>query len=131
MSRYLAGEHHPQHALAPRGMWMATEAESPIGYVAGHLTQRFGCDGELQWIYVVPAQRGGLVAAVLLRLLAEWFVRHDALRVCVDVGGDRARGFYQRHGAQELNAHWLVWPDISTVLGRRGDGGLSAPRLLG
>jgi ribosomal protein S18 acetylase RimI-like enzyme len=116
MSRYLAGEHHPQQALPPRTMWIATEAGEPVGYVAGHLTRRFGCDGELQWIYVVPEHRGGEVAPELLRLLAAWFVERRALRVCVNVGDERARKFYRRHGAEELNEHWLVWSDVGASL---------------
>src|SRR5438067_507807 len=66
MTRYLLGEHHPQHALAPRVMWMAADDGSPVGYVAGHLTRRYDCDGELQWIYVVPGHRGSGVAPELL-----------------------------------------------------------------
>lgn len=116
MLRYLAGEHHPQQALLPRVMWMAAEAKSPIGYVAGHLTRRFGCNGELQWIYVVADHRRGRVALELLRLLAVWFVEHEALRVCVDVGDEHARQFYKRHGAEDLSKHWLIWKDISAVL---------------
>jgi GNAT superfamily N-acetyltransferase len=116
MLRYLAGEHHPQQALLPRAMWMAAEGRSPIGYVAGHLTRRFDCDGELQWIYVVPDHRRTQVASKLLRLLAGWFLEHEARRVCVDVGDDEARPFYRRHGAVELNRHWMVWNDIGVVL---------------
>jgi GNAT superfamily N-acetyltransferase len=116
MSRYLAGEHHPQQALPPRVMWMAAVAEVPIGYAAGHLTRRFGCDGELQWIYVVREHRRAQVASQLLRRVAEWFVQHGALRVCVDVGDENARPFYRRRGAVELNKHWMVWNDIRTVL---------------
>lgn len=116
MTRYLAGEHHPQQALPPRAMWMAAEGESPIGYVAGHLTRRFDCDGELQWIYVVPGHRRTQVASRLLRLLAAWFVEHGARRVCIDLGDDAARPFYARHGAVSLNRHWLVWNDIGSVL---------------
>ncbi len=118
MLQYLAGEHHPQQALPPRVLWMASAGESPIGYTAGHLTRRFGCDGELQWIYVVAEHRRSGVASALLRLLAEWFVEHDARRVCVDVGDDEARPFYRRHGAVELNRHWMVWEDIGEVAER-------------
>lgn len=117
MLRYLAGEHHPQQALAPRVMWMAVEGKSPVGYVAGHLTRRFDCDGELQWIYVVTEHRGGAAAAELLRLLAGWFVQQGALRVCVDVGDEHAGRFYRRHGAEDLRKHWMVWSDIGIVLG--------------
>ena len=115
MLQYLAGEHHPQQALLPRGMWMAAEGESPIGYIAGHLTRRFGCDGELQWIYVVPEHRRTQVASNLLRLLAGWFVEHGVRRVCVDVGDENARPFYTSHGAVELSKHWMVWNDIGGV----------------
>lgn len=116
MSQYLAGEQHPQQALLPRAMWMAEDGESAIGYVAGHLTRRFGCDGELQWIYVVPEHRRSRVASKLLRLLAGWFLEHGARRICVDVGDDAARPFYSRHGAIPLNKHWMVWNDIREVL---------------
>jgi GNAT superfamily N-acetyltransferase len=116
MARYLAGVHHPQQALPPRVMWIAERGDAPIGYVAGHLTRRFGCDGELQWIYVVPEHRRTGVASTLVRLLAEWFVAQHARRVCVDVGDDAARPFYRRHGAVELNRHWMVWDDIGVVL---------------
>ena len=116
MRRYLEGEHHPQQALPPRAMWVATDGESPIGYIAGHLTRRFGCSGELQWIYVVAEHRGTQVAPELLRLLAAWFVEQDALRVCVNVGDTRAGRFYKRHGAVTLSQHWLVWDDIRSVV---------------
>ena len=117
MLQYLAGEHHPQQALLPRAMWMATHGQSAIGYVAGHLTRRFSCDGELQWIYVVPEHRRTHVASELLLLLARWFVEHGARRICVDVGDDDARPFYRHHGAVELSKHWMVWNDIGGVLG--------------
>jgi GNAT superfamily N-acetyltransferase len=118
MRRYLAGEHHPQQALLPRVMWIALDDGSPIGYTAGHLTRRFGCDGELQWIYVVAEHRRSRIASHLLRLLATWFVEQGARRVCVDVGDDGARPFYHRSGAVELNRHWMVWDDIVCVLDR-------------
>jgi len=115
MRRYLAGEHHPQQALPPRIMWIALDDEAPIGYTAGHLTRRFGCEGELQWIYVVAAYRRQRIASQLLRLLALWFVEQGARRVCVDVGADDARPFYRRSGAVELNRHWMVWDDIGAI----------------
>lgn len=116
MRRYLAGEHHPQLALAPRAMWVAVENALVVGYVAGHLTRRYGCDGELQWIYVSPAYRRAHIATELLRLLAAWFLEHRAHRVCVDVGDEDARPFYNRHGAEVLNQHWMVWSDLPRAL---------------
>jgi len=117
MARYLAGEHHPQHALAPRVIFVAEQGGRMIGYVAGHRTTRFGCDGELQWIFVLPDHRGSGAADLLLDRLAAWFIGEGARRVCVDVVPEntRARRFYHRHGAQTLHRYWLVWPDIAVA----------------
>jgi GNAT superfamily N-acetyltransferase len=115
MSRYFTCNHHPQLALMPRVIWTAQSGGSPIGYIAGHLTRRFGCDGELQWIYVVREHRRSGVASRLLRLLSEWFVEQGARRICVDVGDDSARPFYVRYGALDLSKHWMVWNDIAQI----------------
>jgi ribosomal protein S18 acetylase RimI-like enzyme len=118
ISSYLAKEHHPRHALRPRICYVALAGDALAGYIAGHLTQRYHCDGELQWINVIPEQRGTGVAAELLRCLAKWFIKQKARRICVDVdpANAPARRFYTKHGAQTLNAHWLVWPDIKIAL---------------
>lgn len=105
MLPYLLGEHHPQQALGPRVMFAALDGDSPVGYIAGHLTRRFDGQGELQYFYVLPSHRGGKVAAGLLRQLARWFVEQGAHRVWVDVGSERAHRFYTRHGATELRKH--------------------------
>jgi ribosomal protein S18 acetylase RimI-like enzyme len=122
MRLYLAGEHHPRHARAPRVAFLAEAEGAVVGYIAGHLTTRFGCDGELQWLLVSPAHRGGPAATELLRRLAAWFARHDSPHVCVNVEPDneRARGFYRRQGARELATHWMVWPDITKLCEARG-----------
>lgn len=45
--QYLRGEHSPQHALADRSAFVAVEERNVVGFVAGHRTRRFHCDGEL------------------------------------------------------------------------------------
>jgi GNAT superfamily N-acetyltransferase len=124
MSRYLAGEHHPQFALPPRGMWAADVGGAPVAFIAGHLSRRFDCDGELQWLYVVPVRRRTGIASQLLFRLATWFASSGAQRVCVNASAPPARTFYARHGATEVDAHWMVWEDIGAV--QRG-GGPAAP----
>lgn len=121
ISRYLERELHPRNALLPRVIYVAAEDDSLVGLIAGHLTRRHACDGELEWINVVPERRGGEIAPELLCLLAAWFGRHEASRICVDVdpANTIARRFYTRHGAQPLNDHWLVWNNIKVVLDRR------------
>jgi GNAT superfamily N-acetyltransferase len=119
MTAYFEGQHHPQHALVPRIIYAAFETDALIGYIAGHLTQRFDCDGELQWIYVTPEWRRKGVASGLLRHLASWFKQQRASRVCVNVAVSNlgAHRFYARNGAEVMNSHWLVWPDMALVSG--------------
>jgi ribosomal protein S18 acetylase RimI-like enzyme len=115
---YMKGTHNPHQALAPRAVLVALPDARIAGFIAGHLTRRYDCDGEVEWINVIPEERRTGVAAELLRLLASWFVRHEAKRVCVDVDPENApaRAFYRKHGAQDLNPHWLVWPDITLLV---------------
>ena len=118
MISYLDGRHHPHKALAPRTVWIAETDTGVAGYVGGHLSRRFDCDGELQYLYVAPSYRRSGVAGVLVRHLARWFVEHGAQRICVNVNQESpgARPFYRSLGADDLQAHWMVWPDIKVVI---------------
>src|SRR5437868_9441951 len=116
ISGYMDQELHPRQALNPRVLYVAVEEDLMVGFIAGHLTKRFSCDGELEWIDVVRERRRSGIASELLRVLAAWFVEREALRVCVDPGNAVARLFYARHGAEALNQHLLVWRGISVVL---------------
>lgn len=117
ISRYFEGSYNPQQALGTRVAFVAVEGDSVVGFIAGHLTSRYSCDGEVQWIHVAPERRRSGVASELLRMLAKWFVEQNALKVCVDVDPSNTAGlkFYQRHGAVELVPHWMYWNDIRTV----------------
>jgi ribosomal protein S18 acetylase RimI-like enzyme len=118
ISGYLDGSVNPQKALARRVLYVALQADSIVGFIAGHLTRRYECDGELEWIDVIPEYRGKGVSSGLLRRLAAWFKKQEASRICVDVRPENliARRFYRRHGAGDLNKHWLVWDDIGVVI---------------
>jgi ribosomal protein S18 acetylase RimI-like enzyme len=115
---YLTGQSHPRQALNTRIAFVCIDANLLAGFIAGHLTRRFGCDGELQWISIRPQYRRRGVASSLLRLLARWFRDQNAGRVCVDVQPSNlaARGFYSAHGAVDLKLHWMVWNDIRKLL---------------
>lgn len=113
---YMRGELDPKEALAPRVVYAATGGAALEGFIAGHLTRRFDCHGEVEWIDVVRERRRTGIASGLLRMLAEWFVDQEARRICADPGNAQARRFYEYHGATELNKHWMVWNDISSVL---------------
>jgi len=113
---YMKGEHHPQKALMPRVVYVAVENDIIIGFIAGHLTQRLECEGELEWIDVTRTHRRKGIATELVRMLAAWFIEQKALKICVDPGNDDARRFYAALGAENLNAHWMYWEDISVLL---------------
>jgi len=114
---YMLGELHPREALAPRALFVAMAGDRLVGFIAGHLTRRYGCDGELQWLNVAADRRGQGIASALLRRLAAWFEELQAKQVCVDADPENptARAFYFRHGARSLNDHWLVWDDITAL----------------
>ena len=118
ISGYLSGDHSPQQALAPRAAFVAVDAGQIAGFIAGHLTHRYQCDGELEWIDTIEQHRRQGIASALLRALAQWFEQQNALRVCVDPGNPIARAFYRYHGAEPLNQHWMVWNDIREIATR-------------
>jgi GNAT superfamily N-acetyltransferase len=108
---YLKGEHFPQHALLPRAAWVAVEGVTIEGFVAGHLTRRFGCDGELEWINVVPERRGKGIADRLMAVMLDWFTQQGATQICVNVepANEVARRLYTKHGAVPMSSHWMIW----------------------
>ena len=115
---YASGNLNPKHALAPRVIFVAEEDSHLVGFIAGHLTRRLQCDGELEWLNVIPEKRRAGVAGELLIVLAGWFAEKKAKRICVDADPENptARAFYRKHGAQDLNPHFLVWEDITALL---------------
>ena len=118
MLAYFDGQLHPQHALPPRVIYVAHERNTMVGYIAGHLTRRFACDGELEWIYVSPQRRRSGIGSNLMLRLGEWFKEQHALTVCVNVApaNSPAIEFYIRHGAVEMNQPWLWWNDFAAEI---------------
>lgn len=114
---YMNGTHHPKQAMPTRIVYVSMDSDTMAGFIAGHLTERLGCAGELEWINVAPQYRRKGVASTLLYQMASWFDTHHATRVCVDVAEDNvpALRFYEVHGAKNLNPHWLFWDDIRIV----------------
>ena len=120
MAAYFDGLHHPRHALVPRRGYLVAVDQRIVGYIAGHLTTRHDCAGEVQYLFVDPAFRRRGLATQLLRLMVFWFLEHGARRVCVclDADSPSARPFYESTGAAELSERrrlWYVWQDIGIV----------------
>ena len=116
ISGYMNGTHHPQQALKPRIIYVAVHNDRIIGFVAGHLTRRYACDGELEWINVIEEYQRSGIASDLVKLLARWFVEQQAYKICIDPGNETARKFYRKNGATGLNDHWMFWEDIRGIL---------------
>ncbi len=117
---YFTGEHHPQKALGPRIGFAGFDGETIVGYIAGHLTTRFGLDGEIQYLFVAPAYRRRGIATALVRLLGDWFVAQGAAKICVnaDLGSPPAEPFYQAMGGVPLapdQRYWYVWQDAAVL----------------
>jgi GNAT superfamily N-acetyltransferase len=111
----MRGDVHPQQALAPRTVLLACRANTIVGYIAGHLTRRHGCDGELEWLYVAPTERRQRVASRLIDALAAWFASQNVQRVCVNILPTNlpAKRCYESRGARPLNEHWFVWEQFA------------------
>ena len=109
---YLSGEHSPEYGLQSRVIFVAAD-EEVVGFVAGHLTRRLGCQGELQWINIAIGYRGSGVARALITRMGAWFVEQNAKRVCVNVDFRNilARRLHASCGAQILDKDWMIWED--------------------
>jgi len=120
ISGYLAGTHNPQQALPERAAFVAEDAGAIIGFVAGHRTRRFGCEGELEWINVAARHRERGIAGQLFAPMAGWFVEQHAFRVCVNVTPENtaARALYGKLGAVPFKEFWMVWTDIRACVAR-------------
>ena len=115
---YMNGQSNPTDALPLRQLFVATSENVVVGFTAGHCSTRYGCEGELQWINVVPDFHRNGIATALVRHLAAWFDKQQVHRVCTDVdpGNIIARNFYQHLGATPLNKSWMTWTDIGVLL---------------
>ena len=54
ISGYFDGSYHPRFSRADRILLVA-DCEQVVGFVAGHVSTRLGCTGELQWMFVLPS----------------------------------------------------------------------------
>ena len=110
----------PQSALNRRTILVSrikNEENALAGFIAGHLSQRYDSQGELQWINIHADYRQSGVASELLKHLAQWFIDQGARKICVNVEPDNKAGihFYAKHQATRLNDHWMIWEDISVM----------------
>ncbi|WP_224484523.1 GNAT family N-acetyltransferase [Robertkochia aurantiaca] len=111
---YLNLEGNTQFARNKRIVYVAVEKGKPVGFIAGHLTSRWECDGELQWFFCHSALNRTFTTEKLFTLMRNWFVNQGVKSVCVNVEPDnyRIRDLYSSFGAKVLNDQWLIWKNI-------------------
>ena len=118
ITAYMIRQQNPQFALEPREVFVAVNRDNEVvGMISGHLTTRFHCQGEIQWLNVQADQRGRRIAGQLVEALFAWFRQHDARKICVNVApsNDAARKLFARYAAEPMGPHWLIFPDIAAT----------------
>src|SRR5450432_2816265 len=81
---YMAGTYGPRHAFAERAIFVAAHEGVIVGFIAGHRSTRLGCNGELEWMFVLPQWQRMGVGGQLLQPLREWYVARNSTKVIVD-----------------------------------------------
>lgn len=110
IAAYIIGQLTPAFGLEPRAIFVAVDDNEVIGFIAGHLTRRFHCQGEIYWLNVQADRRGHRIADQLLAALFEWFAQHDARKLCIEVppSNHSARKLLARHNAERIDPLWLT-----------------------
>jgi GNAT superfamily N-acetyltransferase len=86
---YLRGESFPQMAKPERVAFKACTGKRMIGYIAGHLTSRYGKDAEIESFYVLHEHQRVGIGVRLLQRYVEWGQRHQARSLCVGIAAKK------------------------------------------
>lgn len=110
ITAYMIGQQTPAFGLPDRQVFVAVEDNEVVGIIAGHLTTRFHCQGEIHWLHVQANRRGRRIADKLLAAMLDWFRTHNAQKICIEVppSNDAARKFLSRHHADSIGPLWLT-----------------------
>ena len=108
--RYLRDGSTAQKSRGDGFAILAETGSELIGFAAYHHTIRWGCDAELQSIYVrLPWQRRG-AGSMLLRDVMRRLRAEGSRSLCVGFSTENPyKRFYFKHGAVAINAHWAFW----------------------
>lgn len=88
-----------------------------IGYLAGHLSTRYGKDAEIQSFYILKNHQRKGIGLALLTNFSKWLKTQNAQSVCVGIEPENPyRAFYLKYGGQLLNPHWIYWDDLALGL---------------
>lgn len=119
--RYFRGV-SPVGSKPPRIVLKVILTGNVVGFIAGHLTTRYGMDAEIQSFYVLREHQRNGIGSALLAELADWLIQAGAYKLCVGIASENPyRVFYSRHGAHYLNDHWMFWDDIHSLVAAKAE----------
>jgi GNAT superfamily N-acetyltransferase len=108
--RYIEHGSSAQKALGDGFTILAESAGRLIGFAAYHHTRRWGCDAELESLYVLLSHQGRGVGTTLLREIVGRLRAEGSRSLCVGYSPHNPyKRFYSKHGAVEINPHWAAW----------------------
>jgi GNAT superfamily N-acetyltransferase len=112
---YFAGD-SPESSKPERVVFKAMVGDKMIGYIAGHLTTRYGKDAEIQSFYLLKKhQRKGFGAQMLAHFI-NWLKPYHVKTLCVGVRSNNPyQQFYLKHGGIHFNEHWIGWDDVTLL----------------
>jgi GNAT superfamily N-acetyltransferase len=112
---YFDGE-TPVSAKAPRIVFKAIKDRQIVGFIAGHLTNRYEKDAEIQSFYVLRNEQRSGIGSALLKSLLTWLKKQNAKSLCVGIFPENPYlVFYLKYGGLHLNPYWIYWDDLSFV----------------
>jgi GNAT superfamily N-acetyltransferase len=118
---YIATGSRAQHSLGDGIAILATVEDDVIGFAAFHHTRRFGCDAELESIYVLPGHQRRGTGTALLREIVRLLRAGGSGSLCVGYSPDNPhKRFYFKHGAIEINPHWAAWRSLGALTSSTG-----------
>lgn len=113
---YLSGTSSPQAARSERVAFKACLDDKMLGFIAGHLTTRYGKDAEIESFHTVADDQNGAWGKLLLQFI-EWATQHGARSLCIGIGPAQQdyKEFFLRYGACYLNPHWIYWDNMAAL----------------
>ena len=111
----------PASSKPPRIILKAVTDGTIIGYIAGHLTNRYGLDAEIQSFYILKEYQRNGTGKQLLKILVEWLLTQHAKSLCAGINpANKYQAFYLKYGGRYLNEYWIWWNDAEKLLGKIG-----------